>query len=52
VGSNSNEVSYYAVISGAFEKLLKAIISFVMLPARLSVYMTQLGSHQTDFHEV
>jgi len=34
-------------ILGAFAKLRKATISFVM-----SVRMEQLGSHWTDFHEI
>jgi hypothetical protein len=36
---------------GAFAKLRKAIISYVMA-VRLSVGMEQLGSHWTDFHEI
>jgi len=35
---------------GAFAKLRKAIISFLM-SIRLSVRIEQLGSHWTDFHE-
>jgi len=35
------------IFLGAFAKLQKATISFVM-----SVRMEQLGSHWTDFHEV
>jgi hypothetical protein len=41
-------------ILGAFAKLRKATISFVMsacLPVGLSVRTEQLGSHWTDFHE-
>jgi hypothetical protein len=42
--------------SGAFAKLRKAIISFVIsvrcLFIRLSVLMEQLGSHWADFHEI
>jgi hypothetical protein len=48
---------------GAFEKLLKATISFVMFvclsvslsvhpSVSLSVLMEQLGSHWTEFHEI
>jgi len=36
---------------GAFEKLLKATISFVMSVCP-SVRMEQLRSHWTDFHEI
>jgi len=36
---------------GAFAKLLKATISFVV-SVRLSVRMEQLGSHWADFHEI
>ena len=36
---------------GAFEKLQKATISFVM-SVRLSVRVEQLFSHWTDFHEI
>jgi len=36
---------------GAFTKLRKAIISFLMSVC-LSVRMEQLGSHWTDFHEI
>ena len=39
------------VILGAFAKLQKATISFVM-SVRLSVHMKQLGSHWTDFDEI
>jgi hypothetical protein len=38
-------------ILGAFAKLRKATISFVM-SVRLSVRMEQLGSHWTDFHKI
>ena len=38
-------------ILGAFAKLRKATISFVM-SVRLSVRMEQLDSHLTDFHEI
>ena len=37
--------------SGAFAKLRKAAISFVM-SVRLSIRTEQLGSHWTDFHEI
>ena len=36
---------------GAFEKLRKATISFVMF-VRLSVCTEQLGSQWKDFHEI
>jgi hypothetical protein len=35
----------------AFAKLRKAYISFIM-SVRPSVHMEQLGTHQTDFHEI
>jgi hypothetical protein len=38
-------------ILGAFAKLRKAAISFVM-SARLSVRMEHLGSHWTEFNEI
>jgi hypothetical protein len=37
---------------GAFSKLRKAAISFVISVRPLSVRMEQLGSHCTDFHEI
>ena len=43
------------VFWGAFAKLRKATISFVMSvssPVRPSVHMEQLGSHLTDFNEI
>jgi hypothetical protein len=36
---------------GAFEKLPKATISFIMY-VYLSILMEQFGSHWTDFHEI
>jgi hypothetical protein len=36
---------------GAFEKMRKAIINFVMSVCP-SVQVEQLGSHWTDFHEI
>ena len=39
------------VFLGAFVKLRKATISFVM-SVRPSVRLEQLGSHWTDFHEI
>ena len=48
-------VRRYNQLLGAFAKLRKATISFVM-SARLSdwpaVHMEQLGSHWTDFREI
>jgi hypothetical protein len=43
------------ILLGAFAKLRKATISFVMsvhMSVRLSVHMEQLGSHWTNFHEI
>jgi hypothetical protein len=44
------------VVLGAFAKLRKATLCFVMLSERLSirlsVWIEQLGSHWTDFHEI
>jgi hypothetical protein len=44
------------LVSGAFAKLRKATLSFIMLSeglsVRLSVWIEQLGSHCTDFHEI
>jgi len=40
---------------GAFEKVRKAIISFVMYVSPTvspSAIMEQIGSHWTDFHEI
>jgi hypothetical protein len=43
----------YIQFLGAFAKLRKATISFVMsVCVRLSVRTEQLGSHWTDFHEI
>jgi hypothetical protein len=47
-------VSYaepFSLFLGAFAKLIKATINFVM-SVRLPVHMEQLGSHLTDFHEI
>jgi hypothetical protein len=53
------DIQIYIYILGAFTKLRKAIISFVMSvyptvcpPTSLSVRMEQLGSRWTDFHEI
>jgi hypothetical protein len=46
---------WYLWLLGAFAKLRKATISFIMSvhpSVRLSVLMEQLGSHWTDFHEI
>jgi hypothetical protein len=44
------------VVLGAFAELRKATVSFFMLSdrlsVRLSVYIEQLGSDWTDFHEI
>jgi len=37
----------YSSLSGAFTKLQEVTINFVV-----SVYMEELGSHWTDFHEI
>jgi hypothetical protein len=40
---------------GAFEKLRKATVSFIMLlclSVRPSVHIEELGSHWTDFYEI
>jgi hypothetical protein len=43
----------YWVILGAFEKLRKATISFVMsVRPSVSIRMEQLDSRWTDFHEI
>jgi hypothetical protein len=45
----------YPVFLGVFAELQKATISFFMpvsMSVRPSVYMEQLGSHWTDFHEI
>jgi hypothetical protein len=42
---------YLSLFLGAFAKLPKATISFVM-SVRPSVRMEQLGFHWTDFHEI
>jgi hypothetical protein len=44
-------VKEFPILLGAFAKLRKATISFVM-SVRPSVSMEQLGSHWTDFHEI
>jgi hypothetical protein len=41
------EELYFEQFLGAFAKLRKATVSFVM-----SVQMKQLGFHWTDFHEI
>jgi len=51
---NFKHISRYMRFLGAFAKLRKATISFVMsvcLSVRPSVRM-ELGSHRTDFHEI
>jgi len=43
------------IILGAFAKLRKSTISFVMsvsLSVRPSIRMEQLGSHWSDFHDI
>jgi hypothetical protein len=54
-GRGSAEVAkiweHWRAISGAFEKLRKATIRFVM-SLSLSIRMEQLGSHLRDFHEI
>ena len=45
-----NQKNYTDVFRGAFAKLRKATISFV-ISVRPSVRMERLGSHWTDFHE-
>jgi hypothetical protein len=42
---------FWIVILGAFVKLRKASISFVM-SVRPNIRMEQLGSHGTDFHKI
>jgi hypothetical protein len=43
--------SYTRLLLGAFAKLLKTIIGFV-ISVCLSVRMEQLESRKTDFHEI
>jgi hypothetical protein len=43
-------VPLFVLFLGAFAKLRKATVSFVM-SVRPSVLVGQLGSHWTDFHE-
>ena len=48
-GVKKLEIGNQAMVSGAFAKLRKATIGFVM-SACVSVRMEQLGSHWLDFH--
>jgi hypothetical protein len=46
-----NDFTLMICVLGAFAKLRKATVSFVMSVC-LSARMEQLGSHWTDFHEI
>jgi hypothetical protein len=49
--TNNVKVNPSPSFLGAFAKLRKATISFVM-SVRLSILVEQLGSHWTDVHEI
>ena len=54
--TDRSSLSQYCILEkreflGAYTKLQKVTIRFVM-PACLSVWTEQLGSHWTDFHEI
>jgi hypothetical protein len=49
MSSETSDLHFKTYFLGAFAKLRKATISFVM-SVRLSVRMEQLGSHWTNFH--